>query len=320
MSVTAASSRLLVALLALSAAPAAAQAPSEADAAFKKGRDLLKAGKYAEACVEFERSEWLDPELGTRFNIAQCDEKQGKLAAALELYRELADKDTNATRKQVSAEALAALEPRVPHVQLQIDPKPLPAGLVVKIGEHTVPCTASTCEARVDVGHHVATASAAGCKPATGDVDVASEGATVVVKLALSCSQDVAGVVHATSVPPPPTEPSPSHRKTYALVAIAGGGAIIATGAVFGVLARGNWNDAKAACGGSTACPDPASLAKASSLRDSASGKATIATGLFVAGGIAAAAGVVLWLTAPGNEHAIAVSPAGTGVSLSGRF
>ena len=29
-----------------------AQTPSEADIAFKKGRELLKAGKFAEACVE----------------------------------------------------------------------------------------------------------------------------------------------------------------------------------------------------------------------------------------------------------------------------
>lgn len=145
-----AASRLLVVLLLAFAAPARAQAPSEADVAFKKGRDLLKAGKYAEACVEFEKSESLNPQLGTRFNIARCDEKQGKLAAALELYRELIATDTNAQRKQVETDAAAALDKRVPRVQLQIDPSDALTGLVVKLGDRPVSCTTNKCEARVD--------------------------------------------------------------------------------------------------------------------------------------------------------------------------
>lgn len=328
---TAASRSALLALVAF-AAPAAAQAPpSDADVAFKKGRDLLKAGKYAEACVEFEKSEALDPQLGTRFNIAQCDEKTGKLAAALELYRELAAKDPNAQRKQVSADALAALDKRVPRVQLQIDPAP--AGLVVKLGDHPAACTAGRCEARVDRGHYTALATAPGFKDATATVDLDADGTSVIVKLALvpgpapqpavTPPPPVAPAIthpmtHDAALPPP-SEPTHSHRKTYAVVALAGGGAAVITGLVFGSLAQGNWNDAKSACGGGTSCPDSASLAKANSLRDSANSKATISTGLFIAGGALAAAGAVLWLTAP-SESAISVAPAGTGVALSGRF
>ncbi len=315
----------IAALIVCVAARAHAQAPSEADVAFKKGRELLKAGKYAEACVEFEKSESLDPQLGTRYNIAQCDEKTGKLAAALELYRELADKDTNAQRKHISADAAAALDKRVPRVQLQIDNPP--PGLVVKLGERTVPCTGNKCEVRVDRGHYEAVASSAGYTTARASVDVDAEGATVIVKLVLTKSADHddlgVGPEHAhaqVEAQRQPTAPPTSHRKLYASVAMGVGGAAIATGVVFGVLAHGNWNDAKAACGGSTSCPDSASLAKANSLRDSANSKATIATVLFVAGGIAAGAGVVLYVTAPSSEHAVAVAPAGTGVSLVGRF
>jgi hypothetical protein len=298
--------------IALAASVARAQAPNEADVAFKKGRDLLKAGKYVEACAEFEKSEHLDPQLGTRFNIAQCTEKQGKLAAALELYRQLIATDTNATRKQVETDAAAELDKHVPHVQITVEPPA--AGLVVKVGTQTVTCTNGACEARIDAGSYPATASAPGFKDATATVD-AKDGATATVKLAL---------VPATAVPAPSepvaTEPTKSHRKLYAKVAIGGGGAVLATGVVFGILARGNWNDAKAACGGSTACPDAASLAKANALRDSASTKATLSTAFIIAGAAIAGAGIVLYVTAPSSESAVTVAPTGTGISLSGRF
>jgi hypothetical protein len=315
--VTAASRLSLLSLLVC--ARAFAQAPSDADVAFKKGREFLKAGKYAEACVEFEKSESLDPQLGTRFNIAQCDEKQGKLAAALELFRELAAKDTNAQRKQISADSLASLEKRVPRVQIQVAPQP--AGLSVKLGDRAVSCTAGKCEARVDRGHYEAAASAPSFNTATASVDVDTEGATVIVKLALTpaatTTTPTAPVAITTPTEAPP--PSRSHRKTYAVVALAAGGATLITGAIFGSLASGEWSDAKSACGGSTTCPDSASLAKANSLRDKASSKATISTGMFIAGGLLASAGLVLYLTAP-SDHELTVAPTGTGVSLSGRF
>jgi hypothetical protein len=315
-----AASRLAIALVVASGV-AYAQTPSEADLAFKKGRELLKAGKFVEACAEFEHSERLDPQLGTRFNIAQCEEGQGKLADALELFRELADKDTNAQRKSVSAEHLAALEKRVPRVQVQIDNPP--AGLAVKLGDKPAQCTGGKCEARVDRGHYTAVATAPGFKAAHATVDVETEGATMIVKLALEPAPDHGEPVGTTppldaqnQAPPPPAS---SHRKMYGLVTAGVGGAALATGAIFGVLANGNWSDAKAACGGGTTCTDPTSLAKANSLRDSANSKATVSTGLFIAGGVLAAVGVVLYVTAP-SDHEITVAPAGTGVSLSGRF
>jgi len=313
-----AASRLALALVVVSGT-AHAQTPSEADIAFKKGREFLKAGKFAEACVEFEHSERLDPQLGTRFNIAQCVEGQGKLADALDLFRELVEKDTNAQRKQVSSERLAALEKRVPRVQVQIDNPP--AGLAVKVGDKSATCNAGKCEARVDKGHYTAVASASGFRDASAQVDVETENATVIVKLALERAPAGAPAV-APPEPPKPVDtatPARSHRKLYGVVIAGAGGAALITGAIFGVMANANWSDAKAACGGGTSCADQASLDKANSLRDSANSKATLSTGLFIAGGVLAAAGVVLFVTAP-SDHEITVAPAGTGVTLSGRF
>jgi hypothetical protein len=313
------------------AATAGADTPTAADVAFKKGRELLKAGKFAEACAQFEQSQALDPQLGTQFNIAQCDEKIGKLAAALALYREIADKDTNGQRRSVAIDLAARLDKRVPHVQLQVEPVTAP--VAVKLGDQTVACARGRCDARVDRGHYTASATAKSFRDASAAVDVPVEGATVIVKLVLvpeaaepppkppePAPKPPPAPEPAVAVePPPPEQPAPSHRKRYAIGAFAVGGASLATGVVFGVLARSAWNDAKAACGNSTACPDSTALARANSLRDTASSRATLSTAFVLGGAMLAGTGLVLWLTAP-SEHAVSVTPTGNGVVFTGRF
>ena len=61
---------------------AAAQDTTKADETFHAGRELMKDGKFADACPKFEESQKLDPGLGTQFNLADCQEHLGKLASA----------------------------------------------------------------------------------------------------------------------------------------------------------------------------------------------------------------------------------------------
>jgi hypothetical protein len=327
-----ASSLLIVCALAV----AARAQGSAADIAFKKGRELLKAGNYAEACEQFEKSQALDPQLGTQFNIAQCDEKIGKLADALVLYREIADHDTNAQRRGVAIDLAAQLDKRVPRVQIQIEPANAP--VTVKLGGHAVACTRGRCDTRIDRGHYRALASSPGFRDASASVDVEAEGATVIVKLALV----VAPKPPPEPEPPPPPKPEPpkpeppkpepvaeeppapetpprSHRKVYGVTAISVGGASLVTGLVFGGLAQSAWSDAKAACGGTTTCTGQGALDRANALRDTANLRASLSTG-FVLGGLALAGiGIALYVTAP-SETAVTVAPTGNGVAVSGRF
>ncbi|HEX2686885.1 MAG TPA: choice-of-anchor D domain-containing protein, partial [Kofleriaceae bacterium] len=96
------------------AASVAAASTKAAEETFTQGRELLKQGKYAEACTAFEQSQRLDPQFGTQYNIAGCYEKTGKLATAWNLYRALARSDTNPTRRSKSAALAASLGRRVP--------------------------------------------------------------------------------------------------------------------------------------------------------------------------------------------------------------
>ena len=61
---TAAISRCLAIVLVLVTSVAHAQTPTPADAAFKRGRELLKAGKFADACIEFEHTRMLSAVFG----------------------------------------------------------------------------------------------------------------------------------------------------------------------------------------------------------------------------------------------------------------
>jgi hypothetical protein len=99
-------------------------------------------------------------------------------------------------------------------------------------------------------------------------------------------------------------------------------------GVVFGALAASRWSTAHADCPSSPSCT-PSSNIAATSEHSSAVTLATGSTVSFIAGGILAAGGVVLYVTAPsgsdnrskkGFQILPAGSPAGGGVSFRGRF
>ncbi|HTR52946.1 MAG TPA: hypothetical protein VMJ10_19665 [Kofleriaceae bacterium] len=321
---------MLVAL----AVPAAAQAPpSEADVAFKNGRDLLKAGKFAEACREFEHSEQLDPQLGTRFNIAQCDEKIGKIASALAIFRDLAANDTNAKRKQTSSELVAQLSPRVPKLVVQVATAPPHLGVMLSAANGSTRPIHANEPVELDFGDYTVVVHGDGVVDFTGKVAVREESRTTTLAVALVPAPAPAEPAPTQPVAPreaPPDEgggepaaPPHSRRKLFAVGALAVGGAAVAGGVVAGVLASGKWSDAKKACDGGTTCATPDELAAANALRSQATSRANISTGLVVGGAVFAAAGVALWLTAP-SEHAVALAPTASAHSaalvLSARF
>ena len=67
------------------------------EALFEQGRAAMAAGSYDIACARFRDSDKLDPAVGTRFNLADCEERRGRLATAWSLFRgvlsELAHED-----------------------------------------------------------------------------------------------------------------------------------------------------------------------------------------------------------------------------------
>jgi hypothetical protein len=237
--------RIAAALLSLAVASVAAAAPSPADEAFERGRALMTAGKIAEACAAFEDSLRLDFQLGTLFNLAQCDARRGKLATALAAFRRIAREDTaNATRAGRARELADALDKRVPRLRITL------TGGSAQVTVDGAPVDIATPLA-VDLGSHVVTA---GGEQRT--VTVAKEGETVDVALALAPPPPAPPPAPPPTTPrelpppgPPPLPPPPGYprgrARAPALITLAVGGAVAGAGLVVGGFAWARWRDAE---------------------------------------------------------------------------
>ena len=82
---------LLVSAL-LASTPARAQDardPAAAEALFREGRTAAQKKDFTTACAKFRESNRLDPAVGTVFNIADCEERLGRLATSWTLFQEV---------------------------------------------------------------------------------------------------------------------------------------------------------------------------------------------------------------------------------------
>lgn len=304
---------LLVVVVATGVAHAQGNA-SAADAAFKQGRELYKANKFAEACEQFEASQKLDPANGTLFNIGQCSERIGKLATAAAAYREVVAQDTNDQRKASAADRLKAITPKIPKLVIKVDSAP--PGLVVelagKAGSHGV---AANQPIEVDQGEYTVVVRARGYNEFTSHVTISQDSRTTTVAATLEPGASHSATVAVTDKP----RPARSKRKLFGITAIVTGGGVLAGGVVVGVLARNRWNEAKDVCGGT--CTTQADVDRANALGDQARSKATLSTVLVLGGAAIAGIGTYLVVTAPaGTKLAPTATDTGAGVTLSGVF
>ncbi len=320
----AASSSLL--LLALLAARALAE-PTAADQTFKRGRELMRDHKYAEACAAFEQSQRLDPEFGTLFNLATCEEKLGKLASAYNHFRELAKVDTNAARRAQSADEASKLAPKVPKLVVSIAPSPPPPSLELTIDGADSSALVGV-EVPVDLGTHAIVARAPGYPEHRETVEIARPGETtkLVVHLDKPREPEPAAKPEPKPAPPPAPAAKPnlavhadpdederpaaptSSRARYGKLAMIGGGAVVAGGLVVGGLAWAKWSDAQSC----SSCNKADTSHSAVVLGD-------VSTVLVIAGAVPLVAGVYLWRTSS-SSATVAPAAAGEGVSIIGSF
>jgi hypothetical protein len=293
-------------------ATAYAQAPpnprqAEGEEAFRQGSELLKAGKYIDACEQFHKSQLLDPQLGTLFKIAQCSDKIGKLATAAAAYRELVARDMNPARKTASQKALQDLAGRIPKIVAKIDQPP--PGIIITLDSKSGSRTLEPNQpVEADFGAYHLVARAKGYTEMISQFRIGEEGSTKTVQVTLLRGANNSDILN----PPadPPAVVSHSKLKPIGVGLMAGGGAALATGLVFGVLARSTYGDAKDICGG-TMCMSQDDVSRANDKADQARGQALISTVFVASGALIAGAGLALWVTAPSD---------GVAVSVSGRF
>ena len=318
--------------------PAVADAQSaEAEALFRDGRRLIKAGKLAAGCDKVAASERLETSVGTLLNLGDCREKLGKLASAWAAFRKaegLARRTGGDERRQAeAARRAAALEPRLSTLTIQVE-RPVDGLVVRRDGEVIEPAGWNTA-LPIDAGSYTFSAEAPGRVAWRQEIAIAGGAVRrVVVVPALAPAAPVAESAPesgAASWPPPrmpraePVTPavaagSPgtwtATRVVSAGLAIAGAGALGA-GIYFGVHARDLEDRADARCP-DRVCSDLEGLR----LNDRAHTSASYANVLYIAGGATLATAVVLWFV--GAPHEVVVAPVASdrqaGITLTGSF
>jgi hypothetical protein len=315
----------LIAAMATVTATARAQGAGEqaaAEALFKQGRDLMNAGRFAEACPMLAESERLDPAAGTLLNLATCYERNGQLASAWATYKDAATAAQRADqqeRAQLARRKAGELETKLPTLTIVVSTAADRPDLQIKRDGDTVGRPAWGAAIPIDPGAHTIEATAAGHKPWHGQVSV--EGAGVQSSIEVPPLEIEPAIAPGPVVPPSPPPADGAVRPEPAIMGRSGGSgqravavalgsvglAGVVVGAVFGGIARSDNNDAKGHCLIDSACD-----AQGMSSTASAQHAATASTIAFTAGGVLAATGVVLYLTAPSGA-----SPAGARVGLS---
>jgi len=316
--------RAMIALwiVAVLAGPAIADNRTEAILLFDQGIKEMKAGQFEKACNSFERSIAIYPDSGTKGSLAMCYEKLNKLASSWLLWRELADLAPSAELRKDAASHAKRLEPRVAHYLVKISAAT--PGLALTINGK--PTALTDIPVPIDAGAVIARAYATGRKDWSEELTaVDGETLTIEVPELVAVDQRETDVDPHRDLPPPPPPPPPhGKRKLVGLVLAGAGGAMVIAGGVFGFKARGKFADAEDTCGGSIDACNAASLDQAQQQVDDARSAGNVSTLLFVAGGVAVAGGIVLYVTAPTTERRVALQPIATptttGLALSGRF
>lgn len=316
------------------ALPAAAQdddaTRSAARALGTSGVDAYQDGHYDKASDELEKAYSLLPVPSLALWSGRALVKRGLWVEAAQRFQEAASLqvpagDAIVQRKAVdeAKSELAALRPRIPTLELKLVGAQ-PEEVQVTVDGNEVASSLLGSPRLVNPGKHQITATR-GADHAVAD-EAAAEAQHRVVELRFSSSRS-ATIVGATREKPAETattgatsdrvSPAQSNtQKTIGIVALAAGGAGLVLGGVTGVLAinkKAELDDTGQCDGG---CP-----ASLQSDVDALHRFRTISTIGFIAGGVLAATGVVLWATAPsasGAEAHAMLMPGG--VMLGGKF
>jgi hypothetical protein len=272
-----------------------------AETLYQQGRTLMDQKKYDEACPKFAESHRLEPATGTLLNLASCNEARGKLATAWSQFNDAviaARRDQREDRVQFARERIAAIEPKLSRITINVPAATDVEGLEVRMDGVLIGKAAWGVPVPTDRGKHKLEVMAPNKQPWSESIDIAeAEQKTVLIPAladapkAPETTEDPARLPTTT-----PTDRGVTERPIPTSVWIAGGATVLlAAGAgVSGLLyvdKKGKYDDLNG---------DPASTVKA---RDDAKDEANtwgIANGVLTIATVAGAATTIyLYVTRP---------------------
>lgn len=203
--------------------------PAAAEELFRQGRAAAENRDYLAACAKFRESNRMDPALGTLFNIADCEEKLGRLATSWTLFQEVAQRlPLDDDRHVIADQRAQALELRVPRLSVHLAPS---ARTDIAVRRDGVALGSASLDTwlPVDPGEHVVVVTAPGTESVSFVARV-GEGERSQLDVQLGPPLADAGAAKSSGSGAPPA----NHTAAY----LAGGlGALgLVTGVVAGVL------------------------------------------------------------------------------------
>jgi hypothetical protein len=298
---------------------------------FAEGRALMAEGKVAEACPKFAAAAQLSPTAGVRLNLADCYARLGKTAAAWAKADEalaIAERAGDSAAARLAHDRLAALQPDLDYLTISVARESTVEGLEVTLDGEKIPGAAWGTALPIDPGEHEVAVQAPGHKPW-------STKTTVTGKAQRSNIAVPALVAEETTEPPVPTAaPQPARPQvetpTVAVQPVTDGDRGRGLAHALGLVGAGL---GFVGLGVGTAFALEASSKKSQyqqeqldghcvtegcvSLSKDAVSAANASTVAFLVGGALAAAGALVWFTAPADEgRTVGVVPAAGPQSL----
>ncbi len=254
-----------------------------AETLFVEGKELVEKGELAPACDRFQKSQALDPQVGTLLYLATCHEQIGKTATAYIEFKDAlvqAEASGKADRKQQAEDGIKRVEPLLSKLTITakspaVGQRVLVNGREVKVLDTALP---------YDPGPLEIAAEAQGKKRFTTTVTL-EKGAALAVEVPV-LEDEV------------PVEP-PSRDHTLAFIVGGSGLGVAALGFVFGGVALGMKNAADEKCDGLLCSQEGLDQ------HEQANAWAWASNVSLIVGGAAVATGVVLFFVydpAPANK------------------
>ena len=312
---------LVILLLLLRAPSVSAQAEDQATARalFNEARALMKSGQYEQACPKLEAAARLHEGSGLLLNLGDCYEHVGRTASAWTEFGEAVSSAQRAGRSGDRDEALrrqTALEPKLSRLVIRVAEEA--PGLLVKRDERALDRGAWGAAIPVDPGTHVVVAAAPGRAAWTGSVAVTQPGATVTLEVpaleetpttaARPATPPVPAALPATDAGREPPAGYWSGRRVAGVITAGVGLAGLGVGGAIGLVAKAQYDTAKTASTGALRHDDSVGAASLGN----------VATVVVSVGAAVAAAGLVLWLTAP--DAPVQVGTTGRGAVVHVQF
>lgn len=281
-----------------------AEDKTASEALFEEGKRLLAEKRFGEACARFASSQELDPGVGTLLFLADCYETIGRTASAWSTFREAASAGRSTgqlDRERIARERAAKLEDKLFRLTILAPNDGAAPGLQVKRNDVPIRKELWGTAVPVDPGTYKIAAVAPGKKPWSTTVEIpAARGSRKVEIPALEDAPAPPPGPTAAATPAPvviPVAPAPAGYpagRAVGLGVIFTGLAGLAGGAVLGGIAASQVSRIEERCP-QVRCGDPDTVA----LSKQAGTMADVSTALFVGGGTAVAAGVVLFYATP---------------------